>query len=39
MYEATSFLKDPELLQFLLDTLAGTSSLSIYIEPLLLQGL
>jgi len=39
MYEATSFLRDPELMQFLLDTLVGTSSLTVHLEPLLVQGL
>ena len=39
IYKATSFLRVSELMQFLLDTLVGTSSLTIHLEPLLVQGL
>ena len=38
MYEPTSFLRDPELLSFLMDNLKPTLTLSICLEPLLVQG-
>lgn len=39
LYEPTSFLRDPELLTFLLETMDATKTLTIVLEPLLVQGL
>jgi hypothetical protein len=38
-YEPISFMRDPELLSFLIDCLSSTHSLTIILEPLLIQGL
>ena len=39
LYETHSFLRDPELLQNLVDALQLTQSVSIRLEPLFIQGL
>ena len=39
LYDPISFLRDPQLLDFLISTLSSTSSLCIRIEPLLTQGM
>ena len=39
LYEACSFLRDPELLQNLVDALQLTQSVVIRLEPLFIQGL
>lgn len=39
LYDSHSFLRDPELLQNLIDALQLTQSLSIRLEPLFIQGL
>lgn len=39
LYETRSFLRDPELLQNLVDALQLTQSVAIRLEPLFIQGL
>ena len=39
LYESHSFLRDPELLQNLIDALQLTQSIAIRLEPLFIQGL
>lgn len=39
MYDPVSFLRDPELISFLLDTINWTKDTSLTLEPLFAQGL